>query len=154
MNYCSILLLILFLALPSSSSAEDFLGAPIPPQHEIEEKTDLRLGFKTDLSHDAIVEYYKEKLKEQKDIKFRDKKDSTFIEDHGNLPWHSITIAKGHTKGTLVVIVRDNWTWIIGTLILRYVGVFVVLVLIFLVLAFSGSIISGAIKRMEKKKAR
>jgi len=148
-----LLLLILLLVLPPSSSAEDFLGAPIPPQHKIEGKTDARLEFKTDLSPDATVSYYKEKFKGQQDIKFRDKKDSTFIEDHGNLPWHSITISKAHMEGTTVEIVKDNWTWIIGTLTLRYVGVFVVLMLIFLTLALSGSIISRAIKRMEKKRA-
>ena len=55
-------------------------------------------------------------------------------------------------KGTTVTIVKDNWTWIIGTLVLRYIGVFVVLMVLFLGLLISGRIISGVVKKTEAKK--
>jgi len=88
----------------------------------------------------------------QKDIKFRDWKDSTYIEDDGKLPWHSITISKGHKDGATVIIMKDSWTWIVGTLILRYIGVFAVLTVLYLGMSVSGRIISTSIKRMEEKK--
>lgn len=107
-------LLILICISPAYSSAEDFLGAPLPPQREIIKKTNSRLSFKTDLSHDAVVRYYKGALTRYQDIKFRDKQDSTYIEDHGKLTWHSITISKGDKDGATVLIAKDNWTWIRG----------------------------------------
>jgi len=48
--------------------------------------------------------------------------------------------------------VKDNWTWIIGTLVLRYIGVFMVLLFLFLGMTISGAIISRSIERMEAKK--
>ncbi len=69
------------------------------------------------------------------------------------MPWHSITISKGGKDGTDVVIVKDNWTWIIGTLVLRYIGVFMVLMILFIGMSVSGKIISKSVQRMEAKKA-
>ncbi|MBW2113951.1 MAG: hypothetical protein JRH04_03690, partial [Deltaproteobacteria bacterium] len=65
----------------------------------------------------------------------------------------SITISKGDSTATSIIIVKDNWTWIIGTLLLRYVGVFVVLMVLFLGMSVSGKIISGSMKKIEGKKA-
>ena len=115
-------------------------------------KTDSRLELKTTLSHDEALAFYKEALKVHDDIKFREWKDSTYIEDDGKLPWHSITISKGDKDGATVIIMKDNWTWIIGTLILRYIGVFAVLIVLYLGMSVSGRIISRSIKRMEEKK--
>jgi len=98
------------------------------------------------------VAFYREALKDGRDIKFREWKDATYIEDDGRLSWHSITISKGEREGTTVVIMKDNWTWIIGTLVLRYIGVFGVLLLLFLGMAVSGSIISRSVKKMEARK--
>jgi hypothetical protein len=145
------LTLFLIFISPAYSSTEDFLGAPLPPEREIIQKTDSRLSFRTDLAHDAVVRFYKEALIKNKDIKFRDKKDSIYIEDHGKSMWHSITISKGDEHGATVTIVRDNWTWIIGTLVLRYIGVFVVLMVICLALSLSGRILPRIIKKMEAK---
>lgn len=150
-NYL-LLFAILFLAAPAQSSAEDFLGAPVVPQGKTIQKTDTRLELKTDLSHDEVVEFYKDALREFKDIKFREWKDATYIEDDGNLAWHSVTISKGGEEGATVMIAKDNWTWIIGTLILRYIGVFVVLMILFLGMSISGGIISRSVKKMEEKK--
>jgi len=139
------LCLVLFLLYPVYSSAGDFLGAPVIPEGEIIEKTDARLELKTDLSHDETVSFYKEALKGMTDIKFRDWSESTYIEDDGKRPWHSITISKEGKEGTTVVIIKDNWTWIIGTLILRYIGVFVVLIVLLIGMSISGAIISRTV---------
>ena len=145
-----LLVLVLCLMLPSYSGAEDFLGAPVIPQRETIIKTDTRLESKTSLSHDDVVAFYKEELKDQPDIKFRDWPDATYIEDDGNLLWHSITISKADQDGTTIVIMKDSWTWIIGTLILRYIGVFVVLIILFLGMLVSGKVISHLVKKSEK----
>ena len=107
--------------------------------------------MKTDLSHDEALSFYKEALKGSKDIKFREWKDQSYIEDDGNRAWHSITISKGGEGETTVIITKDNWTWIIGTLVLRFVGVFVVLLFLLLGMTVSGAIISRSVKKVEAK---
>jgi len=147
------LLFLLLLMFPVASNAEDFLGAPVINQGRENLRTDSRLEMKTPLSHDAVLLFYKEQLKGAQNIKYRDWKDSTYIEDDGAQPWHSITISKDDKDGATIVIVKDNWTWIIGTLILRYIGVFAVLMIVFVGMVVSGKIISASVRRMEEKKA-
>ena len=146
-----ILLLLLAVFLPASSYAENFLGAPVIPQGTVTQKTDDRLEMRTRLSHDEVVAFYTEALKDFEDIKFRNWKDATYIEDDGKMPWHSITVSKGGE--TEIIIVKDNWTWIIGTLILRYIGVFMVLMVLLIGMSLSGKIISWSVARMAAKKA-
>ncbi|MFH1241511.1 MAG: hypothetical protein V1689_04030 [Pseudomonadota bacterium] len=147
-----LLVLVFFVMIPGSSNSEDFLGAPVVPGGKIVEKTDARLELETRLSHDELAVFYEEALKGLKDIKFRKWNDATYIEDDGNRPWHSITISKTGKNGESVLIVKDNWTWIIGTLVLRYIGVFVVLMVLLLGMSISGQIISRAVKRLEAKR--
>ena len=147
------LLLLILLMFPVASNAEDFLGAPVVSQARENSRTDVRLEMKSSLSHDEVVLFYREQLKGLPDIKFRDWKDATYIEDDGARPWHSITISKDEKNGATVVILKDNWTWIIGTLVLRYIGVFVVLMIVFVGMVVSGKIISVFVGRTETKKA-
>lgn len=142
-------LMALSLALPVCVSAGDFLGAPVPDGKEVL-RTKARLEMTTERSHDEVLQFYKEALAKAEDIKYRDWKDSTYIEDDGKLKWHSITISKEGTP-TSVVIVKDNWTWIIGTLILRYIAVFVVLMVLFVGMAVAGNIISRSVQKASAK---
>lgn len=142
-----LLLVSLTLFFPLTAGADDFLGAPVIPQGKTTLKTDVRLELKVPLSHSEVVSFYRTALKDFQNIKFREWKDATYIEDDGNMPWHSITISRGGKGETGVVIVKDNWTWIIGTLVLRYVGVFMVLMLVFLGMSLSGAVISRSVKR-------
>jgi hypothetical protein len=144
---------IFMLIIPAPLYAEDFLGAPLIPGGKTIQKTETRLEMKSHLSHDEIVAFYRQALKEYKDIKFRDWKDATYIEDDGKLPWHSITIAKQYKEGTNILIVKDNWTWIIGTLVLRFIGVFVVLLFLMVGMYISGTIISRTVKKLDAKKS-
>lgn len=150
-NYFYIFL-VLFLIIPVSTNAEDFLGAPLVPGGKIIEKTETRLALKTGLSHAEALSFYKKALKDFKDLKFRDWEDVTYIEDHGKRAWHSITISKEDQEGTTIVVMKDRWTWIIGTLVLRYIGVFVVLLVLLIGMTVSGAIISRSVKRREAKK--
>lgn len=148
-------ILIWFLVCPTILHAEDFLGAPVIPGAETVSKTESHLEMKVPMNHDKILAFYREALKGYNNIKYRNWKESTYIEDDGNRPWHSINISKEEKGGTTtVVIVKDNWTWIIGTLALRFFGVFMVLIVILVSISVSGAIISRSIARMEAKKAQ
>lgn len=148
-----ILLLSLVIFFPLSSYGEDFLGAPVIPQGTTTKMTDDRLEMKVGLSHDEVIAFYREALKDFQDIKFRNWKDATYIEDDGRMPWHSITVSKGGETETEITIVKDNWTWIIGTLVLRYIGVFMVLMVLLIGMSVSGRIISRSVAKMDAKKA-
>lgn len=149
----AVLFVLLLILVPVCANAEKFLGAPVIPEGKVTQKLEDRLELKTDLSHDEVLSYYREALTGYENIKFRDWKDATYIEDDGNMEWHSITISKKDKAGASVIIVQDSWTWIIGTLILRYIGVFMVLLILFLAMNFSGKIISSLVNKLEAKKA-
>lgn len=149
----TLVLLVFIILLPAFSWAEDFLGAPVMPGTKVLNKTPSRLELKAESTHDEVLSFYKAALKDLPDIKYRNWKDATYIEDDGRLKWHSITISKGEGKETSIVIVKDNWTWIIGTLVLRFVAVFVVLLILFVFMNLSGGIISRLVKKSEEKKA-
>ncbi len=135
---------------PSVSFAKDFLGAPVMPGGKVVSQTDERLEKTYDVSYDAAVKFYQEALKGEKDIKVRDRGTQTLIEDHSNRPWHSVTVTKVTEGRTDIVLLKDNWTWILGTLILRFFGVFVVLVVLYIALSISGAIISRTVKAGEQ----
>ena len=146
------LLLTFFLLLPAPVTAEDFLGAPVMPGGKILKETDSRLEMSIPQTHDQVLDYYKNALKKFQNIRIRNWPESTYIEDDGNLPWHSITISKQTGNETEITIVKDNWTWIIGTLLLRFIGVFVVLMILFLAMKGYGYLISRSVARLEEKK--
>jgi hypothetical protein len=148
-----ILVWLLFVAVaavvnPGVLMAEEFLGLPLMPGGKLLLKQKGRLEMALPAPHDQIVAFYKEALKNEKDIRYRNWKDSTYIEDDGRAPWHSITIDKEQQQGmTKVVIVKFNWTWIFGTLLLRFIGVFAVLVVLFGGMSLSGAIISRSVSK-------
>ncbi len=134
--------------------AEDFLGLPVVPGSEVVDRAETHLDMKTAMSHDEVVDFYNEVLKDFKDIKALDRDDNTQITDHSNLKWHSITVSKEKLEGkTTVVIKKDSWSWIFGTLILRYIGVFAVIMMLFICMSITGAVISRSINRLEAKKA-
>jgi len=103
---------IFFLTIPASLYAEDFLGAPLIPGGKTVERTKSRLEMKSPLSHDEIVAFYRQALKKYEDIKFRDWKDATYIEDDGRLALyhHLKTVQRrdqpGHRERQLDL---DHW---------------------------------------------
>jgi hypothetical protein len=148
-----IISLVIMLCMAPPCLADEFLGVTVMPDATILKKTKNQLEFKTPLDHDQALQFYRDAFKGLEDIKFRNWRDQTYIEDDGNRPWHSVTISKEQEKGTIVTISKDSWTWIIGTLILRFVGVFVVLLVLFLGMALSGALISRMVKKAEKSAA-
>ena len=59
--------------------------------------------------------------------------------------------AKGQTT---FVIVKDNWTWIVGTLAIRFTGVFVVLLVLYLAMNIATGIIAHSVSRLEAGKTK
>jgi len=143
---------LLAILLPAFVIADDFLGAPVLPGGQIIVSREDRLEKKYQEPYDEVVKYYKDALKEFKHVKSWDRGNSIYIEDHLDRPWHSITIMKRDDGVTTVVMLKDNWTWIIGTLVIRFVGVFVVLFVLYVALSLSGAIISRLVDRPKKKK--
>jgi hypothetical protein len=136
----------LWMFCPSVSFAEDFFGAPVMPNGKVVSQTDERLEKTYNVSYDDAVKFYQEALKGEKDLKFRDRGGQTYIEDHSNRPWQSITITKVGADRTDIILVKFNWTWIFGTLVLRFFGVFIVLFVLYVALSISGAIISRVVK--------
>ncbi len=130
---------------------EDFLGAPLPLGGKVLSRTESRLELQYPMSHDQILGFYRQHFKENRDIRYRDWKAETYIEDDGALPWHSIRISKGEAE-TRVTVTRDSWTWILGTLALRFVGVFVVLLFLYAGMSAAGAVLSRVAKVAETGK--
>jgi hypothetical protein len=147
--------LVALLILPRIAGAEEFLTVPTTPDGTIINKTDSKMEFSTGLSHDEAVSFYEEKLKELKqdgDIKYRNWSAVTYIEDDGKKPWHSITISKEPKDNqTTIVISKDNWSWIVSTLLLRFIGVFIVLIIVYFGLQISGFIISKSVAKASTR---
>ncbi|MBU2499566.1 MAG: hypothetical protein KKE57_11755 [Proteobacteria bacterium] len=154
MKKTGLILICFFVMLcPSLLTAEDFLGVPLIADGKILLKTKSRLEMASPASHDEVKLFYEGIFKDHKDIRFRNWADETYIEDDTNLKWHAIRISKKPDQGmTRIVIVKDNWTWIIGTLTLRFIGVFVVLLCLFGGMSVAGAIISRSVKKLEAKK--
>ena len=140
---------------PGISTGDEFLGLPVVPGAKVLEKTEDLLVIESNMTHDQAIEFFMNVLKDEEDIKIREWESASYIEDDGARPWHSISIPKqGQEQARITITIKkDSWSWIFSTLILRYIAVFVILIIIYASLLFSGNIISNAIKKAEQKKA-
>jgi len=140
-----------FLCSGGSSLAEDFLGAPVMPGGKMVRADKSAFEKVYDLPKGQVVDYYKNILKEFKDIKFRDRSGRLCFDEYGNQPWQRITISQNPRGHTSVIIEKDSWTWILGTLTLRFIGVFAVLIVLYGAMAVATSLIIWAEKVPAKK---
>jgi hypothetical protein len=151
--FCLLLGCVWVLGNASFSRAEDFLGLPLVPQAQIDLRTDSRLEMLTPLSHEEIMRFYQKAFEKEEDIRVRDWAEATYMEDNSNRPWHSITISKVRENGmSRVILVKDSMGWLIGTLMIRYAAVFVVLLCLFLGITIAGAIISRTVEKTEAQK--
>jgi hypothetical protein len=126
-------------------------GAPIMPGGTVlhTERTVQLIEY--NLPFEQVFAYYKLQLKNLPDAKLRDWAEQAYIEDQGGMNWHSIGIQKGGGAKTTVKITRDNMTWIMSTLLIRFAGVFFVLCVLWLFLNANSAIMKKFFP--EKKKA-
>jgi hypothetical protein len=143
-----LLAVMVMILIPSVSRGDDFLGAPLPPGGKVVFQSGTRLEKSYPLTYEEAIAFYKEALKGWEDIKFWERKREIKIEEYNVRPWHSITIQKAD-GGTSITVRKDSWTWILGTLTMRFTGVFGVLVCLYIPLSIVGSI-SGRIALKKK----
>ena len=131
-----------------------WLGAPIMPDGKEKEgsKESGRLEIDYNLPYAKVLAWYQDALKDYPDARYRNWEEEMYIEDQGGSKWHAIKISKTGGPNTTVTIVKDNWTWIMATLLIRFSGVFVVLLVLWIFLNISTTIVLRAIKSEEKKK--
>jgi Na+-transporting methylmalonyl-CoA/oxaloacetate decarboxylase gamma subunit len=130
-----------------------WLGAPIMPDGTEVKKESGLLVTEYNLPYDKVLAWYQEALKKYPDARYRDWKQEMYIEDQGASRWHAIKISKTGGPNTTVTIRKDNWTWIIATLVIRFTGVFVVLLVLWLGLNAATFIMSRTIKEAKNGRA-
>lgn len=140
-----------FLTIAAPALAGDFLSAPIPSGGQTLRSEQSLLEVRYRLPQEEIIHFYKDALKDQEDLVFKNRGESLEIEDHGKRAWHKIVIGARENGELAVTISKDSWTWIMGTLAIRFVGVFVVLLIVYLGMGASTWIITHSIKAMETK---
>ncbi|MBC8417974.1 MAG: hypothetical protein H8E10_05210 [Desulfobacterales bacterium] len=143
------ILILLTIAVPVL--AGDFLGVPIRSGGQTLQAKKSFMEVRYDLPQEEITQFYRDAMKGQSDLKFRDRGDGLEIEDHGRRAWHKILIAIKENGQIAVTITQDSWTWIMGTLSIRFIGVFMVLLVLYLAMSTSTGIISRSIKAVEAR---
>lgn len=137
--FCSILFILVFCA---CSHADEFLGAPVMNGGQLIRKTDSYLEKEYPKTYKDMISYYEEAFKTIPDIKYRNYRKATAIADLGKQPWDSIEISVVDAGRTKVVISKNRWIWVIKNLVFPFVGVFVVLSVLYLATLVSGAIFS------------
>jgi hypothetical protein len=147
-----------FNASKSAPAPENAWGAPLMPGSKITETKDTSVIIKVDQPYDKVLAYYREVLKDYRDPRYshvdfakeRDWTDQMYIEDQGASRWHSIGIMKGTGPTTTIKVVRDNYTWIFSTLLIRFAGVFVILIILWILLNINNAIMRKVNKPQPK----
>lgn len=130
-----------------------WLGAPIMPDGaKVKEESD-RLITEYNLPYDKVFAWYKEALQKYPDARYRDWEEEMYIEDQGVSKWHAIKISKTNGPKTFVTIQKDSWSWIMATLFIRFTGVFVVLLVLWVALNIAIFIMRKTIKENKAKPA-
>ncbi|MDY6969587.1 MAG: hypothetical protein SVR08_13160, partial [Spirochaetota bacterium] len=124
--------------------ASDSFEAPLAPggvKQALQESNSITLQYKG-MSREDITNFYRDRFKDESELNWKELKDFTLINDWGSRDWHKIIIIPENSKGVKVKIKGDSWTWIIGTLVIRFFGVLIVLVVLWFALNISGKILS------------
>ncbi|MFH1480563.1 MAG: hypothetical protein ABIG67_04795 [Pseudomonadota bacterium] len=148
MKKLTLLLIWIFLGTAIPVRAEEFLGVPLMAGGHAVKETKTMVLKAYNLSQEQVMDFYKASFKDQKDLKFRTRARHVEFEEHGSLPWHKVTVAKNE-KGetTTVLITKDSWTWILGTLLIRFIGVFIVLLILYLAMNVATGIIARSVQK-------
>jgi hypothetical protein len=151
-----ILALSIFLAAPGLSAAESF-QAPVPDGGKLltpEDSGTVNLLYR-EVTLKEIIGFYRDNLKDKENINWKETANlrGIVIHDWGNREWHKIEVAEDTESGVQITINRDSWTWVLGTLVIRFVGVFTVLVILMITLYISGFIMTFEFRKTDSEKA-
>ncbi len=130
-----------------------WLGAPIMPDGTKVKEESGRLITEYNLPYDKVFAWYKEALQNYPDARYRDWEEEMYIEDQGVSKWHAIKISKTDGPKTFVTIQKDNWSWVMATLFIRFTGVFVVLLVLWIALNIAIFIMRRTLKEDKAKPA-
>jgi hypothetical protein len=128
-----------------------WIGAPIMPDGTTVKQESGRQVIEYNMPYNQVLAWYQEALKKYPDARYRDWKEEMYIEDQGGSKWHAIRISKTDGPKTVVTIQKDNWTWIIATLFIRFTGVFVVLLVLWIGLNISTAILLRTVAKTKEK---
>jgi hypothetical protein len=128
-----------------------WIGAPIIPDGTTVKQESGRQVIEYNMPYNQVLAWYQEALKKYPDARYRDWKEEMYIEDQGGSKWHAIRISKTDGPKTVVTIQKDNWTWIIATLFIRFTGVFVVLLVLWIGLNISTAILLRTVAKTKEK---
>jgi hypothetical protein len=128
-------------------------GAPIMPGGRTITSDAGEIVIEHDAPYAQVLSWYQQALARYPDARYRDWSEEMYIEDQGVSRWHAIKISKTGGATTRVTMKRDNWTWIIATLVIRFIGVFVVLVVLWIGLKVAGALVSGTFLRRRRRDA-
>ena len=131
----------------------EWIGAPIMPGGKKVSEESGRYVTEYSLPYAQVLAWYKQALKDYPDARYRDWSHEMYIEDQGASRWLAITISKTGGSKTDVTIVKDNWTWIFATLLLRFIGVFVVLLVLWIALNIATFIMLRFVKEEQEPAA-
>jgi len=123
-----------------------WIGAPLMPGGRKMSEGSGRFVQEYDKPYNEVLAWYRQALKNYPDARYRDWSHEMYIEDEGASRWLAITLSKEGGPKTQVTIVKDNWTWIFATLFLRFFGVFVVLLVLWLGLNIATFIVRRLVK--------
>ena len=143
-------LLAAWVCLAAPALAADYLGAPLPPGGQEVKGAEGRLQRTYAQPAAELYRFFQEALKGQKDLKFHELRGELLVEDFGDRPWHKITVAAAGANACTLTITQDSWTWIIGMLALRFVGVFIVLLVLYLAMGLATRLISLSLARQTR----
>jgi hypothetical protein len=128
-----------------------WIGAPIIPDGTTVKQESGRQVIEYNMPYNQVLAWYQEALKKYPDARYRDWKEEMYIEDQGGSKWHAIRISKTDGPKTVVTIQKDNWTWIMATLFIRFTGVFVVLLVLWIGLNISTAILLRTVAKTKEK---
>jgi hypothetical protein len=128
-----------------------WIGAPIIPDGTTVKQESGRQVIEYNMPYHQVLAWYQEALKRYPDARYRDWKEEMYIEDQGGSKWHAIRISKTDGPKTVVTIQKDNWTWIMATLFIRFTGVFVVLLVLWIGLNISTAILLRTVAKTKEK---
>jgi hypothetical protein len=130
-----------------------WLGAPIMPDGTKVKEEPGQLIIEYNLPYDKVLTWYQEALQRYPDARYRDWEVEMYIEDQGKSKWHAIKISKTDGPKTFVTIQKDSWLWIMATLVIRFTGVFIVLLVLWAGLNIGIFIVRKTVKENKTKPA-
>ncbi|MFH1035537.1 MAG: hypothetical protein V1806_13595 [Pseudomonadota bacterium] len=140
-------------ALAAPALAEEFGTLPIMDGGQVVKSNENELIKEYNLAPQAVWEYYKGILSQDKEIRFTDRGHLYTIEDLGSRPWRRIAITKTQPDKTMMTVDMLTWKWIMIMLSLRFMAVFVVLLVLYLATFLGTSLLARLSKEPVKQGA-